>query len=323
MKFKRRAKGLDQRGSIVLISAMGLLSLLATCGLAIDLGHLYVVKSELHRAADAGAMAGARALFPYPLSSAAMPLAPNCSAALAQGRDISQANLVDGSGAVVADIQSGLWDCSSEQFVPGCSASPFSNAISLTTRRDNVSLTVMGALGLGPVSLQATCIAVMDWVGKLEQGAGSVLMIGKNYAQTGDVYIYLNPDPLDGGGWYTKSPQTPNASTLKGYLNAPDTVPAIKIGDTINMNNGALTSVLSDLADNWIGKTILMPVVDTQKYNQSGPVIGFTAFTITEVNTKGHKYIRGKALPLGDVSEKMSDPGGEKFGLLSAPRVVK
>lgn len=321
-KPRRQAKKWNQRGTIAVLTAAGLLVLLGITGLAVDLGHLYVVKSELQRAADAGAMAGARALYPFPLSNATLPISPDCGAAQAQGRTICQANLVEGDSASVAQIQTGSWNWPGSLFSPGCSTSPFSNAVTLTTRRDSIPLTVMGALGLGPVGLQATGVAVMDWVGNLEKGAASVLAIGKKYAQKGDVYIYLNPDPIDGGGWYTKAPEKPNASTLKGYLDNPGNVPAIKQGDMVNLDNGAVSSVLSKLAS-WIGKTMLVPVVDTEKFNQSAPVEGFTAFTITEVNTKGHKYIRGTALPLADASEKLSDPGGANFGLLSAPRVVK
>ncbi len=313
----------DQRGTIAVITALGLLALLGMGGLVLDLGHLYVVKSELQRAADAGAAAGARALFPYPSSHATLPLAPDCGAALTRGQATCRANLVDGAAAVVADIQTGFWNWQAGQFVPGCSASPFSNALSLTTRRDNLSLTVIGALGLGPVNLQARAVAVMDWVGGLEEGVAFVLALDKNHAQKGDVYIALNPDPMDAGGWYAKAPQKPNNSLINGYLNNPNTVPALKQGDTINLNNGVWENVLATLAAGWIGKTVWLPVVDTQKYNQSAPVEGFTAFAINEINTQGHQYIRGNALPLGDVPEKMSDPGGDKFGLLSAPRLVK
>ena len=38
---------------------------------------------------------------------------------------------------------------------------------------------------------------------------------------------------------------------------------------------------------------------------------------------KGKKYIRGNALPLSEVPQTMSDPGGANYGLLSAPRVVQ
>jgi hypothetical protein len=185
----------------------------------------------------------------------------------------------------------------------------------------------MGVFGFGPVSLQASATAVMDWVGKMEPGYAFVLMIGKKYVKTGDMYIYLNPAPIDGGGWYAKSPQSPDNSTIKGYLNDPSTVPGLKQGDMVNLNNGNFGDVLQIIKSSWIGKTVWVPVVDTEQFNQSGPVFGFTSLTISEVGTKaGTKYIRGTA---NKVQPKMPEsgatgPGGDPTcGLLGAPRLAQ
>ncbi len=314
----------NQQGSVATIAAVGVLLILGVVALAVDLGHLYVVKSELRRAADAGAMAGVRGLFPYPLTSAALPLTPNCGAALAQGRTICQANLVEREVPVIANLQTGSWNWSSNCFNAGCSTEPFTNAVTVTVRRDNIPLTVMGVFGFGPVNLQATATAVMDWVGKVEPGNGFVLMIGKKYVQTGDMYIYLNPAPLDAGGWYAKAPQGPDNSTIKGYLSDPSTVPGLKQGDLVNMNNGDWGDVLQILKSSWIGKTVWVPVVDTEQFNQSGPVIGFTSVTIREVGTQGgNKYVKVTANPIQDVPESRAGPGGANYGLLGAPRMVQ
>ncbi|HEX8335174.1 MAG TPA: pilus assembly protein TadG-related protein [Pyrinomonadaceae bacterium] len=51
-----------ERGSVLAMSALGMLAFLLATGLAVDLGHFYLVKSELQNAADAAALAGASAL---------------------------------------------------------------------------------------------------------------------------------------------------------------------------------------------------------------------------------------------------------------------
>ncbi len=314
----------DQQGSVVTIAVVGVLLILGVVGLAVDLGHLYVVKSELRRAADAGAMAGVRSLFPYPLTSATLPLTPNCSAALSQGRTICQANLVEREVPAVANLQTGSWDWSANCFSAGCATQPFTNAVTITVRRENIPLTVMGVFGVGPVNLQASATAVMDWVGKVEPGNAFVLVIGKKYVQTGDMYIYLNPAPLDSGGWCTKAPQSTDNSTVKGYLDDPSTMPGLKQGDILNMNNGDWGDVLQIIKNSWIGKTVWVPVVDTEQFNQSGPVIGFTSVTILEVGTQGgNKYVKVTANPIQDVPESKAGPGGAPYGLLGAPRVVQ
>ena len=53
---------LDQSGSVGLIFALSLMVILGLAAVVIDLGHAYVVKREIQKAAEAGALAGARAL---------------------------------------------------------------------------------------------------------------------------------------------------------------------------------------------------------------------------------------------------------------------
>src|SRR5688572_291024 len=51
-----------ERGSVLAMSALGMLTFLLATGMCVDLGHFYLVKSELQNAADASALAGASAL---------------------------------------------------------------------------------------------------------------------------------------------------------------------------------------------------------------------------------------------------------------------
>jgi Flp pilus assembly protein TadG len=51
-----------ERGSVLAMGALGMLTFLLATGMAVDLGHFYLVKSELQNAADAAALAGASAL---------------------------------------------------------------------------------------------------------------------------------------------------------------------------------------------------------------------------------------------------------------------
>ena len=59
-KFKRNRKG--ERGSILAMSAIGMLSVLLAVGLGVDISRFYLAKAELQNAADASALAGASAL---------------------------------------------------------------------------------------------------------------------------------------------------------------------------------------------------------------------------------------------------------------------
>jgi hypothetical protein len=324
---RRRPRLRDQRGAIIVVAALCLMMILGIAGLAVDLGYLYVVRCELQRAADAGAMAGAQAIYPSPLSSGALPLAPRCDAALAKGREIAQANLVDGVSPSVATIQTGAWDWNTSRFSPGCSASPFSNAVALTTRRENLSLYFMSLLGFGPLNFQASSVAVMDWVGRLPPGTIPVA-INKDsivFNPAANFDIRFASDPVDNGGWFVPSGYSANANSLKKFINQSPPMPAIQMGDAINLNNGTVASALKALGsqlathnNNW---QVWLPVVATTKFNHSDQIGGFVGFNITQVQATGSpKYIRGKIMALSTAPG--AGPGGINLNLLLPVKLV-
>ncbi len=58
--FKRDRKG--ERGSILAMSALGMLAVILAVGLGVDVSHFYLVKGELQNSADAAALAAASAI---------------------------------------------------------------------------------------------------------------------------------------------------------------------------------------------------------------------------------------------------------------------
>ena len=62
-KFTLLSKHTDERGAVAIIVGLVIVLLIGFAALAIDLGHLYVVRNEIQNAADAGALAGARFLY--------------------------------------------------------------------------------------------------------------------------------------------------------------------------------------------------------------------------------------------------------------------
>ena len=58
----RKSEKKSERGSVLAMSAVGMLAFLLATGMAVDISHFYLVKSELQNAADAAALAGASAL---------------------------------------------------------------------------------------------------------------------------------------------------------------------------------------------------------------------------------------------------------------------
>lgn len=296
-------------------------------GLALDLGQFYVVKSELQRAADAGALAGARAL-----SFPALAALPQCSQAQTKAWEIGQANTVQGATPTVSTPPSyalpyGNWDRSSKVFTPGCSSSQatYSNAVAIRTTLDNVSLMFMGAFGYGPRSLSADAMAAKDWTKGLAQGVSFVLAIARAYIKTEPTVLQLdiNSPQNKVGTWYAKAPLVCNNSRIKGYLGPPLNTLAIQIGEMINLNTGSFASSLAFVQQNYINVTVFIPVVEVMDYNRSVAVTGFTAFKITAVNTTA-KWIRGVALKMAELPPGSGTPGGVPDGLLTGdPQLVQ
>jgi Flp pilus assembly protein TadG len=61
-KMAQRKTRKGERGSILAMSAMGMLAVLLAVGLGVDISHFYLVKAELQNAADASALAAASAI---------------------------------------------------------------------------------------------------------------------------------------------------------------------------------------------------------------------------------------------------------------------
>src|SRR5688500_18689555 len=60
--MRHREENKRERGSVLAMSALGMLAFLLATGLAVDIGHSYTVKAELQNAAGAAALAAASAL---------------------------------------------------------------------------------------------------------------------------------------------------------------------------------------------------------------------------------------------------------------------
>ena len=66
----------EQSGAVAAVVAAVMVVLLGMAAVAFDYGHLSWVSRELHKAAEAGALAGSRSLVPY----VGAPLTPNWTA---------------------------------------------------------------------------------------------------------------------------------------------------------------------------------------------------------------------------------------------------
>jgi len=57
-RWQQEKDSRKQRGSILVMSAIGMLSMLLAVGMGVDISRFYLAKTELQNAADAAALAG-------------------------------------------------------------------------------------------------------------------------------------------------------------------------------------------------------------------------------------------------------------------------
>jgi hypothetical protein len=309
---------------------------LGSAALALDIAHMVSVKRELAKAAEAGALSGARALWPMVLPVKTTDnVNPNCAKAVDTAKLVAHKNKVDGSylaydSGVIAET--GRWDYASHTFIPGASSN--ANSIRVTTRRNDVTMFFAKILGRSASNLSATAIAVTDFVSAV--GKGSLpICLDKNVAMDagGNVYegtivtVHMTPDITDTAGWFVVPPDAASASTLKDYVDK-DNCPELYKGQIVNLQNGADASVLAAIKEefnnNHGGTTWLtvIPVVETAKFGHDEPIYNFVGLEIFEVvNTTSDKRVRGKLVKLANISTGL--PGGSKGGVLAPPKLVQ
>ncbi len=159
----------EKKGSVLVFFAVSLIVLTAMAGLALDVTHLYGVKSQLQTAADAAALAGASAL------SGPSPTASATAAATAVGGE-NYAD-TDGSGNLIPvslhenDIICGTWNGTT--FNPAPDGNGNYNAVEVVARRtgtgsdqpmvQNWLIKVLSTAGLfNKTGVEAAAVAVRE-----------------------------------------------------------------------------------------------------------------------------------------------------------------
>jgi Flp pilus assembly protein TadG len=331
MRFRIKKFGPDQSGAFGVAGAIVMAVSLGFAALVMDLAHLYVVKAELQRAADAAALAGARGLWPdlqVPIV-AQPPYIPNY--ATAQSRALSTAtssnNKANGAalGAGDVTVQVGNWSFSTKVFTPVQDIT--TNACKVTASRTGVTSFFGSILQSTPLNPAATAVAVMGWAKCVGKGTLPIA-ISHNWVNPGQVItINFTPDPNDNGGWFTDPPAPANANTIRDYI-VNDSCPPLHIGDIINLNNGQVASDIQALVDELAAHqaagvpwNVYLPVVDTDKFNQSQPIVGFVPFQITAVDK--NVGVTGEIFGMGECWGAIpGDQPTEVPGTLTVPKLV-
>ena len=106
----------DESGGVAVIVTLVLTAMLFAAALVMDLGHLSTVKSEVRKAAEAGAYAGARALgLPKDITDWNWDNGKATAVATVQQNYADKLSLAD---FTVTNVQAGFWDMSWDSRTP-------------------------------------------------------------------------------------------------------------------------------------------------------------------------------------------------------------
>ncbi|NIC07556.1 TadG family pilus assembly protein [Billgrantia bachuensis] len=300
-----------QRGVSIVLLAVGLFMLLAFTALTVDGGNLYVAKNELHNAADAGSLAGARVLYTADGSS----VNPNANQV---ATDAAMDNDSQNEAVEVVRALRGHWSFGTRTFTPDESLDPvdlfnkstaeldtydplepFINAVEVVTARQQTQVEAFFGriFGFPGYDVTARSVAYIGFAGNLRpEDVDQPIALCRqalvdpsgNYSCSTGRFI---PEGDQTGGWTNfqhDDSGASNANELRNLVCGDGNPDEMRFGEDISTNNGQVQSAFSDLYDCWVEKTgkeviwtLTLPVIDCEEgVAPSNPLVGAVTVNI-------------------------------------------
>jgi Flp pilus assembly protein TadG len=342
-----------QRGGVAILFVLCVPLLLGFAALAVDLARIHLARVELQNAADAAALAGARALSDTEPPPGASDEPYNWPAAATAALDVARHNIANGVQIRDALIETGYWNLkdptlglrpSGSSGVPATGDLPairVTVAISGTLNNGPLKLFFAPVLGIAERTVQASSIAVLPAAG----GGTGIFPWVIGSCMIRDFWDFDHNCALkDAGG----APLVMDVSiesiyhedcfsgTWSTFLDQDNSVPAVRDlidhGNPANLAIGDSTWVQSGVEDALfkydgipIGKPVPIFVVGNVEPGSWQTIVAIAAFVIDDI-----VKINGKSHILGHLSDNAyfgtTNPGagtGVPFGAYSPPVLVK
>ncbi len=306
---------LRQRGISMVMFVASLPALLGFAALAVDVGHIYLVRSQLQNGADAAALAGAGRLDGTVAQLATARLMAYQFAAEHSANGTPIALHLNLANEPSGDIALGHWHAEAappwfEALSDPASVVTAINAVQVRTHRTAASggavqswlaqfigrsFTEVSAraiaVGGGPSNVCAFPIAIPDCVVRPKGGA----------PVCGAFNVRLRNDSSDNAGFTNMSPQPPVSIPILQQLidDAHHGVcHSLSVGGDISLQNGnglhpAGLPISSWIAENGGPVTVYLPILQTRgggcnvRFNQAMPVAGFAKVKLVKVYPPG------------------------------------
>ena len=320
-------------GAVLPITAVYLIVAIELLALALDLGHIFLVKNELQRVADGAALAGALRLM-TPASGATsgvMPASPDCARAISAAQAVSIRHDADGQPVTLANLTISLGTWKNNTFTnTGCADPNQVDAVQAVASKTINTLFGYIITGTTTLNLSALATVLVGTVGGLPPGYRTLPLAVDEDKLPSDgekLVMHLNPTPGDDGCWHTFFWQNPAASLLRDIINGDVDVPEIKVGDYIKVKEGVADSDLKELGKQLQqhGGTwdVVLPVIPADSHTGWAEVLGFAAMRLTLVEAQGGD----KRVEFETLNNKLAPttiPGGQKYYGLNtgSPRLV-
>lgn len=344
----------NQRGLALVYIAMIIFVLLGFLGLAVDVGHLQVVRGELQNAADASALAGAWSLYKDPLNPG--PPSLDWDRARAAATNFIAENESDNVTLENGTIEVGYWSLSQNLLQP-TTITPTSQdvpaVVATISRSDGsnggpVSTFFMKVLGRdnAPVSSRPA-VAVSGFPGTAPPGELFPMAISS--CMTDHILslpesewpnpININSPYLPGGAtcfsgqWTSFKLDTNNVPTIRNLMENGNPDP-LQVGDDIWIQPGAEGTLYQ--TNKWEpplppeGRDVVLAVVDTEetdlKTKGERTITGFAVFHIDGAAGGSDKYVYGHFISFSTTYPTAfagSTPGGPVSNIVTPPLMVQ
>lgn len=315
----------DSKGIAAVFVTLSLFCLIGMMALAVDVGHLYVVRGELQNAADASAMAGAAALYRDPASPGSLqPL--DFNRARQAATDFIHANHTNVGSSfqtplAEGSIETGCVDLTkaspsfTSQTAPPCAASTVPGVRAKISRAGGanggpVPTFFARVFGVDETPVESKpAVAVSGYTGGARPFpiALSNCFTDKYFSQSplpAASPLFRTNTPYGPGGsacttaqWTSlTSPDSLNAaSTIKDYVDNPKTIPLVMAGENIYIQTGVSNTVYHQShAGRYEGEYVLVPIVSGNVgdiLHTVTSVVGYAIIHIEKVVQSGGAYI--------------------------------
>lgn len=292
----------DQRGVAFTWVAVMLIVIIGMSAFAVDLANIYGVRNELHNAADAGALAGARFLYSGGGTQVNINANQNAHAAAEDNTAQSVSGIIPvevnwASGQNIgSDVERGHWSFGlgdlPRGFYPSNNTLPtdlwnastrdldenlnFINAVKVTARRETAPVSSFFAriFGFDSFEISREAVAYIGFAGSLgpNEADQPIAICKQSLLDNNGAYTCIagrminsgSGNTHNSGAWtnYSQPCETASVPTVRPLVCGSGNTGVLNLGEGMGSTGGMQNNVYEDLRDCWLNNPIFDPILD-------------------------------------------------------------